>query len=117
MIEKWNSLFSELARVAQLEDPSNIDIAHLNTRLGAVGLIQPFNWVKWGAPFPELHELWHLNIHDCIRHITRIARAERTNEGVLRSAVRAGAIPIICLTAHKLTQGQHAPVLQDVVKI
>ena len=115
--EKWNTLFHGLVRNAQITDPDFVEIAKLNSLLGSVGLVQPFNWRAWGAATPEQHEVWQLNIYECIQHITRLVRAERTYEGVLYSALRSGLLPALCLVAFQRTEGKRAPVLGEVVKI
>jgi hypothetical protein len=61
--------------------------------------------------------VWQLNIYECIQHITRLVRADRTYEGVLYGALRSGLLPALCLVAFQRTEGKRAPVLGEVVKI
>ena len=99
MTHQWNILFQAIAQLATESYWSELDAGQLSSLLGRVGLVQPFNWNAWNAPSPEIHEMWMLSAHDCIRHVTRIVRAERFNEGVLKSAVRSGRLSVLCTVA------------------
>ncbi len=111
MTEKWTQLFSCLAQAAQSTDPYSSALIELPTRLGALGLVQPFDWPHWKVPFPELYEVWQLDIEQCTKQITRIVRSDRFAEGNLYSATRSGSLAILCLVAFERTQGKRAPVL------
>lgn len=99
MTHKWNVLFQAIAQLAKESQWSELDAGQLSSLLGGVGLVQPFNWNAWRVPSPEIHGLWQLSEQDCIRHVTRIVRADRTNEGVLRSAVKSGRLSVLCTVA------------------
>jgi hypothetical protein len=62
-------------------------------------MIQPFNWNAWEAPLPALHEIWGLSADDCVKYVTRLSRADRTNEGVLWGALQGGALTLFCTVA------------------
>jgi hypothetical protein len=79
----WLRVFDGLAELAQLSWPSEGQVGQLNSLLGSVHMIQPFNWNAWEAPLPALHEIWGLSADDCVKHVTRLSRADRTNEGVV----------------------------------
>lgn len=87
---------------------SDFPVAQLNSLLGSVGLVQPFNWNAWKVPVPEIHEIWKLSEDDCVRHVTRFVRADRTNEGVLRGSLRSGVLPALCLVAFAHSGGDRA---------
>ena len=111
--ERWEQLFTGLEEAATIDTPDEMLLARVNTWLGAVHLVQPFKWVSWGAPFPERAEIPLLSLVDCIKQITRIVRADRTNEGVLWGALQSGALIELCRVAHRHAAGQPIGRLED----
>ena len=95
----WMRVFDGMAELAQSSWPSEGQVGQLNSLLGSVHMIQPFNWNAWEAPLPQLHEIWGLSADDCVKHVTRLSRADRTNEGVLWSALHGGALTLFCMVA------------------
>jgi hypothetical protein len=102
-----------MADFAKTEYPTEREVAKLNSMLGSVGLVQPFNWNKWNAPRIEFHEMWFLTLEDCIKFVTRIVRADRTSEGILWGALHAGALTILCTVAHERAAGEPIPSVKD----
>ena len=47
----WLRVFDGLAELAQLSWPSEGQVGQLNSLLGSVHMIQPFNWNAWEAPY------------------------------------------------------------------
>ena len=107
-LKKWSELFASLAILAKVKDPDFTHVAQLNRTLGSVGLVQPFNWNAWRAPFIEFHEMWDLPLIDCVKHVTRVVRMDRTSEGVLWGALRSGALTILCTVAFSQIEGSHS---------
>lgn len=105
-------MFQAIAQLATESYWSELDAGQLSSLLGGVGLVQPFNWNAWKEPSPEIHELWMLSESDCIRHVTRIVRAERFNEGVLRGAVKSGRLSVLCTVALGHTRGAKISLLE-----
>ncbi len=110
---KWTRLFDGMADFAKTDSPTMVEVAKLSSLLGSVGLVQPFNWNAWNAPRIEFHEMWFLTLEDCIKFVTRIVRADRTSEGVLWGALRAGALTILCSVAHERAKGEPIPSIKD----
>ena len=98
---QWQRLFAGLERAARIEDPSEADVVVMTSLLARVHLIKVFNWRAWEAPYPEESKLLEFSYDDCVKHITRIVRANRTQEGVLWGAIRSGMFAQLCATAHR----------------
>lgn len=102
---RWNMLFDGLTEMVEMAEGHDLDElggGHVNALLGSVRLIQPFNWVAWGVPYPTNEEIASLSLLDCVRHITRISRVNRTNEGALADALRSGMLVALCHRARLL---------------
>lgn len=112
-VERWERLFTGLKEFAQMEDPDELQVGRVNGLLGSVNLIQPFKWSSWNVPFPELEKIPGLSLVDCVRHITRLSRADRTNEGVIWGALRSGVLEALCRTAHERSGGQSVGILSN----
>lgn len=111
--ERWQKLFEGLEEGARVEYPDELQVAKVAGALGSVGLVKPFRWTSWQVPFPSSEEIQSLSLVDCVRQITRVVRAERTNEGVLWGALRSGALVEMCRVAHRHTQGDVVGPLPD----
>ena len=107
--ERWDRVFSGLKEAAQIAEPDEMDVYRAKAPLASVGLIQPFNWMAWNVPFPRPEDIPSLSLPDCVRQVTRLVRAERTQEGVLWAAIRSGALLEICQVAAVWTDGQVVP--------
>jgi hypothetical protein len=114
--ERWEQLFRGLEEAALIDTPNEIAVARVNVLLGSLHLVQPFNWMSWGAPFPTPDEIDSLSLENCIRHITRVSRADRTNEGVLWSTVQSGVLLAICKVAYRRAEGKTVGSLSDLAK-
>ena len=111
--QRWGRLFTGLADFAQIEYPHELQVGQVNSLLGSLHLIQPFKWTSWNVPFPSPEEIPGLTLVDCIKQITRLARADRTNEGILWGALRSGALEALCRTANERSGGQIVGLLSD----
>ncbi len=111
--ERWERLFSGLDELAKIENPDEIQVGKVNSLLGSVHLIQPFNWTSWNIPFPSTDEIPSLSLSDCVKQITRLSRADRTNEGVLWGALRSGILRALCNSAQQRAGGQRIGPLSD----
>ena len=111
---RWMRLFTELEKSQQSGQWDELHQANIQVLIGALHLVQPFDWPAWAVSVPDAGEsLDHLSLIDCIKHITRIVRADRTNEGVLEWSVTAGVMAELCRVAHHKSQGQPIPSLDD----
>ena len=77
--------------------------------LGRLHLVQPFNWRQWNVPAPSRAEIETLALGDCVRHITRIVRADRVEQGLLMAAARSGDLRALCERARQLSSGRRVP--------
>lgn len=107
----WQRLFFGLTQAVRVKEPSEMEVGKINSLLGALNLIQPFNWNAWKEPFPAMEEIANLSLEDCIRQITRVVRADRTQEGVLFATIRSGTMARICVVAHQKSKGAPIPPL------
>lgn len=106
-------MFECLEESAEIETPDELQVARVGSALGSVGLIRPFNWVSLQVGFPSADEIQALSLVDCVRQVTRIVRANRTNGGVLWAALKSGVLAEICRTAHRHTNGHAVGPLDD----
>ena len=103
--ERWDRLLTGLVEAAQVKQPAESDVGRINGLLGSLNLIQPFSWRTWDVPFPQRHEISELSIEDCVKQITRLSRADRTQEGILWMTVRSGVLLELCETAKTRAAG------------
>lgn len=111
---RWNQLLETLGT---LEESNQIgDDEHLSVvqQLGALRLVQPFNWNAWGAEVISVADLDQLDIYDCVRHITRIVRADRFSEGILAGMISSGYLRVLCSVARRRAAGKPVPKLPKV---
>ena len=111
--ERWERVFSGLDELAKIEYPDEAQVGKVNSLLGSVHLIQPFNWRSWNIPFPTTDEIPSLSLVDCVKQITRLCRADRTNEGILWGALRSGILQALCRSAQQRAGGQPIGSLSD----
>jgi hypothetical protein len=111
---RWNNLLETLERLERLENSTDLvgkDHLTVVQQLGGLHLVQPFNWNAWGAEMVPVANLGQLDMDDCVRHITRIVRADRFSEGVLAGAVTSGYLRAICTVARDCANGSRVPEL------
>ena len=97
--ERWGRLFEGLKEAARVQSPDEGSVGRVNDLLGSVHLVQPFSWTTWQVPFPSRETIHELSLVDCIKQITRLSRADRTQEGILWGALRSGVLLEICRVA------------------
>ena len=107
--QKWEELIEELLVLATASRPSELEFANFHPKLGALNLVQPFNWKAWEEPFPEPEQAQLLDLETAVKHITRICRADRFMEGTLRATVCSGLLLGLCLVVREHTRGEIAP--------
>lgn len=108
---RWNQLLetlSGLENTTELSVKDHLEVVH---QLGGLRLIQPFDWNAWGAEMVPVSDLGRLDIHDCVRHITRLVRADRFSEGVLAGAIAGGYLRTLCVVARERAAGKPVPTL------
>lgn len=111
--EQWRELFELLDQARYVDGPDELHLARVGSALGSVGLVKPFRWTSWRTPFPRVEEIPSLSLTDCVRQVTRIVRADRTNEGILWGALQSGDLAAICRVAHRLNAGEVVGPLDD----
>jgi len=104
--ETWNQLFTSLDDAARIDDPSNLEPTKINGLLASLNLVQPFEWRAWKTPIPALDAIPSLSMNDCVKQITRLVRANRTEEGLLWSSIKSGHLPALCRAARNCAAGQ-----------
>jgi hypothetical protein len=72
-------------------------------------LIQAFNWPAWKVPYPTNEQARQLSLEDALKHIFRIRRQDRFEEGLFDMTIKSGLIPALCLAVKKHTNGGIAP--------
>ena len=107
--QKWEELITELQELAVLAQPDEYRVAMCMPKVGALNLVQPFNWRQWTEPFPEIVQFQLMDLETAIKHITRICRAERFMEGVFMGSVKSGLLLGLCLVVREHTRGECAP--------
>ena len=111
--ERWERLFSGLTELSKIEDSDELQVGRVNSLLGSVHLIQPFDWMAWNAHLPTTEEIANLSLGDCVKQITRLSRADRTNEGVLWGSLRSGLRLALCRAAQQRSGGHPIGSLSD----
>lgn len=81
--------------------------------LAALRLVQPFDWMHWGAPNLLDVDMKQLDINDCVRYITRHIRGERLFENFIGPWISSGTFGDLCEVAMRKANGQKAPLLPD----
>ena len=107
--QKWEELIEELLVLATASQPSELEFVGFAQKLGALNLVQPFNWKAWEEPFPEPEQAQLLDLETAVKHITRICRADRFMEGTLWATVCSGLLLGLCLVVREHTRGEIAP--------
>ena len=107
--QKWEELITELQELAVLAQPDEYRVAMCMPKVGALNLVQPFNWRQWTEPFPEIVQFQLMDLETAIKHITRICRAERFMEGVFMGSVKSGLLLGLCLVVREHTRGERTP--------
>ena len=106
-------MFEVLESVKIESHPFGLDAALINSHLGAVGLIQTYNWNEWHESIPEPEEVVDMSLIDCVKHVTRLVRADRTQEGILWYSITSGLMGKICSIAYKSSEAQRIPLLSE----
>ena len=65
---------------------------HFHMALGALGLVKPFDWMKWDAPALTRELVPTLDDDTAWRHVTRVVRCERFCEGTFDAHIRNGSL-------------------------
>jgi hypothetical protein len=108
---RWNTLLETLERLENSTEVIGKDHLSVVQQLGGLHLVQPFNWNAWGAEMVPVADLGQLDMGDCVRHITRIVRADRFSEGVLAGVVISGYLRAMCTVARDCANGSRVPEL------
>lgn len=107
----WQQLTDAIIILEKKADHDERDHLVMKQCLAQLHLIQPFDWMHWPAPPISEVDLDQLDISDCVRHITRIVRAERFAENSLAGWIQSGHFRKLCEAAQRRTSGRRAPSL------
>jgi Family of unknown function (DUF6508) len=75
--------------------------------IGAAGLVRPFSWTTWEAPMLTTDMVPNLNDEMAWKHMTRIVRADRFNEGVFDMYARSGVVTALARHLYELRQTEN----------
>ena len=106
----WDDLFKMFDSML-LETPADeFDFRMQVTPLmHSLRLIQAFNWPAWKVPYPTNEQARQMSLEDALKHIFRIRRQDRFEEGLFDMTIKSGLIPALCLAVKKHTNGGIAP--------
>lgn len=77
-------------RLNRSHGPTDALLFPFRMAIGTAGLVRPFDWTAWGAPMLDTGMVPNLNDEMAWKHMTRIVRADRFNDGVFESYTRSG---------------------------
>lgn len=77
---------------------------HFRMAIGSVGLVKPFDWPKWGAPGLTTEMVPMLDDEMSWKHVTRIMRADRFNDGVFEAYARSGSLTALVRHLYELRE-------------
>ena len=106
----WDALF-KMFDAMLLETPSDeLDFRmQVTPQMYSLRLIQAFNWPAWKEPYPTVEQARQMSLEDALKHIFRIRRQDRFEEGLFDMTIQSGLIPALCLVVKKHTNGGIAP--------
>ena len=119
---RWKTLHNELllfsifSRDESDSLKSEVGVAKITSALGALRLVQVFDWNGWiqdQGGWPTIDSVEHMDLNDCVRTLTAIVRSNRFNEGVLADAVRSGMVNVLVRRSEKLSHGLEIPSISD----
>jgi hypothetical protein len=104
--QKWEELITEMQELAVLAEPGEYLAAMCIPKIGALNLIQPFNWPEWQEPFPEATQVKLMDLETAVKHITRICRTERFHQNFIWGPIKSGLLLGLCLVVREHTRGE-----------
>ena len=102
----WAELIAELEGLAKFEHFDEFLAAMCIPKIGALNLIQRFNWPEWQEPFPEATQVKSMDLETAVKHITRICRAERFHQNFIWGPIKSGLLLDLCLVVREHTNGE-----------
>lgn len=79
----------------------------LHAAVGDLSMVEPFDWPKWGEPWPEsADDVARLDKELVSKHMTRIMRSDRFIEGNFEAAVASGLVSWLVLRWLDLTEAE-----------
>ena len=90
-------------------DTSSTDglVFRFQMSIGAAGLVRPFPWTKWEAPMLTKETIANLNDEMAWKHMTRIVRADRFNDGVFEWYTRSGVTTALARHLYELRRAEN----------
>jgi hypothetical protein len=104
--QRWAELIAELEGLAKVEHFDESLAAMCIPKIGALNLIQPFNWPEWQEPFPEATQVKLMDLETAVKHITRICRTERFHQNFIWGPIKSGLLLGLCLVVREHTRGE-----------
>jgi len=111
--QKWEELITELQELAILPESDEYRVAMCMPKVGALNLVQSFDWKHWDEPCPDTVQMKLMDLETAVKHITSICRAERFMQGVFIGRVRSGLLLGLCLVVREHTRGEIASNVMD----
>ena len=108
----WQQLIDAVTALETNPAQEERDHVAMKICLARLNLVQPFDWMQWPElPLSEV-DIDRLDIHGCVRHITRLVRADRFCENFLAGWIQGGDFRMLCEAARRQTSGKRAPTLR-----
>lgn len=105
----WQQLISAVSALETKSAHDERDHVMMKNCLAGLNLVQPFDWMGWQEPPLSEVDIDRLDIDGCVRHITRLVRADRFCENLLAGWIQGGDFRKLCEAARRQTAGKRAP--------
>ena len=107
----WQQLIDAVTALESRTTHDERDQIVMKNCLARLNLVQPFDWMQWQElPVSEV-DIDQLDVYGCVRHITRLVRADRFCENLLAGWIQGGYFRKLCEAARHQAAGKRAPAL------
>ena len=107
----WQQLIDAVSALETKSTHDERDHIVMKNCLARLNLVQPFDWMQWQElPLSEV-DIERLDVHGCVRHITRLVRADRFCENLLAGWIQGGDFRRLCEAVRRQADGRRAPSL------
>ena len=107
----WQQLIDAVSALETKTTHDERDHVVMKNCLARLNLVQPFDWMQWQElPLSDV-DIERLDVHGCVRHITRLVRADRFCENLLVGWIQGGDFRRLCEAARRQAEGRRAPSL------
>lgn len=96
---------AEVAHLLPKNEPSFAKLLfNFHMAISGLGLVRPFDWMKWEEPSLTAERAKTLPAEDIWRHATRVIRGERFCEGLFEAHVFNGSLVALVRRAYEVHQ-------------